>query len=145
MRMPVAAQRDSIPVALAGGECAVEDFSAVMVWALKETAMVCHLRHLTTSRAASEGHSAVPRPLAGNTVRGGRRWQTPCVRTIFVPAGYFLRLPEIFFARRVRRGDRDASKASGAKGRGRDGVRPPQSTKSPPHLRPCAKPQSRSP
>src|SRR5215510_4381871 len=100
MRIPVAAQRASMPVVLADGECSVEDFSAVMVVALKKTAMVCHLAHLTTSRAASEGHSVVPRRVAGNTFRGGRRRQSPCVHRAFAPAGCSPRLPEIFFSRR---------------------------------------------
>src|SRR5436190_24285265 len=100
MRMPVAAQRASMPVAVSDGECAVEGFSAVMIFALEEAAMVCHPAHLTTSRAASEGHSAVPRRAAGNTVRGGRRRQSPSVHRAFAPAGCSLRLPEIFFSRR---------------------------------------------
>src|SRR6185369_16197172 len=139
MRMPVAAQRSSMPEALADGECAGEDFSAVMGWALKETAPVCHLPEFTTSRAASEAHSAVPRRLAGNTFRGGRRRKTPYVRITFAPAGCFPRLPEIFFECRVRRGGRDVSAADRARGRARDNVRRPQSTISPLRPLPCAR------
>src|SRR5689334_14382335 len=107
MRMPVAAQRASMPVALVDGECAGEDFSAVMVRALTKTAMVCHLFHLTTSRAASEAHSAVPCRLACSTFHGGRPRQSPGVHRAFAPAGCSPRPREILFARPSRRGGRD--------------------------------------
>src|SRR5260370_37145833 len=92
MRMPVAAQRASIPVFLS----ADEDFSAVMYLALEgDAGLFCHRAHITTSRAASEAHSIAPRRAAGNSARGGQRRQIRPVHTAVAPAGYFPRPPEI--------------------------------------------------
>src|SRR5260370_32120250 len=96
MRMPVAAQRASIPVFLS----ADEDFSAVMYLALEaaiegDGGLFCHRAHITTSRAASEAHSIAPRRAAGNSARGGQRRQIRPVHTAVAPAGYSPRPPEI--------------------------------------------------
>src|ERR1700760_2280597 len=113
MRMPVAAQRASMPVAFGAGGV----FNRVMEFL--PWAELCHLGHLTTSRDASEVHSTVPRWAADNSARGVRRRQSRNVHKAAVPVRYFPRPREICGARLALQDDRDASAADCETGRGR--------------------------
>ena len=71
----------------------------------------CHSGRVTTSRAASEVRSIVPRWPPGNTVRGVPRRQIRPVRRAAAPADYFPRLRGIWCARHGPQDGRDASAA----------------------------------